>query len=175
MFYRWATCLMLLHGSAGAVEPWQTCAAEIERHHSVSTPAGRRAPLYQSPAVTAYLARLGRQATVPGRPPFAVLLLYDARPVCFAGTGAVYLSTAFLLTADSESTLVRAIGAQNARRRGRQRGAAWPACAALPPDRAARFEDVRDTLAGELVRYRDLLTPKLLRRPPPPIPDMDGN
>jgi hypothetical protein len=77
--------------------------------HGVWRTPGEFVPLFADLRLVAYLASLARQAARSGELPPVVLPVFSREPAHFRREGRVFLSTALILSANTEETLLQAI------------------------------------------------------------------
>jgi len=112
-------------------------------------------PAYADLELVLYVASLG--AREPG---VAVLPVLSAEPVYFRSHHIVFLSTGFILKAESEKELTEAIRSARVEVQTRD----LPACSTLAPSAPASFSDAKLRLAGQLAGYQDVTVRRLRRR-----------
>jgi hypothetical protein len=137
--------------------PAERCANEITLMHGVWRGSQAFLPAYADLHLVEYLASLGaRQAGV------AVVPVFSSEAIYFRSDNIVFLSTGFILKAESETELTEAI--QGARIEVRTRK--LPACAAMTPWAPSSFADIRQMLAGQVSGYEDVTLRRLRSRGP---------
>jgi hypothetical protein len=143
------------------VDSWEPaavrCAGEISALRGVWRSRQVFFPAYGDLHLVVYLASL-----VARRPGLAVVPVFTSEPVVFRSNHVVFLSTGFILKAESESDLMEAIRSAPVEVQTQD----LPACAAMDvaPWVPASFHDLRLRLAGQLAGYEDVTVRRLRKR-----------
>ncbi len=142
------------------------CLREVVSLHGVWHTKEAYLPIYADVKAVTYLASLGARAAAD-QAGLAILPVYSPEPVHFRQGSYIFLSTALILEAADEQTLLRAIQGdiptQWSRRAVGSAGRV-SACAAPALLDTDSFEEIRNRLARQISQYQDDRTPRLKRR-----------